>query len=193
MLRQVALVSSIDSPDLSELTQVAPALQKQATRDFGPIWNVDATVDAFASFDDVPVGYWPIILTEDVEGGVHEDKDGQPFALVQFVPQAWSLAASHECMEMLCDPSGSRLMAGQSPKNGQGRVEFLVEICDPCEAPQVAYTVNGVTVSDFYTPHYFDPVASSSLQYSFTGAITTDQRQLNLRAVLPQARMLLPR
>jgi hypothetical protein len=31
--------------------------------------------------------------------------------------------------------------------------------------------VNGVLVSDFYTPDYFDPVAVSSVRYSFTGAI----------------------
>ena len=33
------------------------------------------------------------------------------------------------------------------------------------------YTVNGVPVSDFYTPHYFDPVRIDSVRYSFTGAI----------------------
>ena len=27
-------------------------------------------------------------------------------------------------------------------------------------------------VSDFYTPHYFDPVKSTAVRYSFTGAIT---------------------
>ena len=41
----------------------------------------------------------------------------------------------------------------------------------PSEADQFAYTVNGVMVSDFYTPHYFDPVASSGVRYSYTGAI----------------------
>ena len=30
-------------------------------------------------------------------------------------------------------------------------MEFLVEVCDPCEAPGLGYTVNGVRVSDFYT------------------------------------------
>jgi hypothetical protein len=50
-------------------------------------------------------------------------------------------------------------------------VEFLVEVCDPCEDASYSYTANGVMVSDFLTPHYYDPVGSAGVQYSFTGAI----------------------
>jgi hypothetical protein len=101
---------------------------------------------------------------------VHEDKNGQPFALVQFSDD-WPLTASHETLEMLADPFGNRVVAGKSPKPGQGRVNFLVEVCDPCEDRQFAYTVNGVTVSDFYTPHFFDPLSESTVRYSYTGAL----------------------
>src|SRR5262249_52021088 len=79
--------------------------------------------------------------------------------------------ASHEALEMLADPFGNRLVAGDSPKADQGRVEFLVEVCDPSEAAQFGYTVNGLTLSDFYTPSYFDPVATPGVRYSYTGAI----------------------
>ena len=159
---------------MGELMRVAAALQKQATRDFAPIWGVKATVNAFLKLDDVPVGYWPVIVMDNIQqtgaGGVHLDRDGQPYALVQY-DEAWSLTASHECLEMLADPFGNRLAASRSVKAGQGRVEYLVEVCDPCEAPSFAYTVNGVTVSDFYTPHFFDPAASPGVRYSFTGAV----------------------
>src|SRR5437016_13918514 len=72
---------------------------------------------------------------------------------------------------MLADPFGNRLVAGQSPNEDQGRVEFLVEVCDPPEDAQFAYTSNGILVSDFLTPHYYDPVTSSGVRYSYTGAI----------------------
>jgi hypothetical protein len=75
-------------------------------------------------------------------------------------------------LEMLADPFGKRIIAGRSPKRGQGRVEFLVEVCDPCEADQFAYTVNDVLVSDFYTQRFFDPRRAEGVRYSFTGAIT---------------------
>jgi hypothetical protein len=179
LIRQVALVSEIDAVGLDELTRVSAALQKQVTRDLAPIWSVRATVDAFARLEDVPLGYWPIIVVQDVpEGaGVHLDKDGQPYALVEYGP-SWSLTASHECLEMLVDPFGDRLVAGPSVKNGQGRVEYLVEVCDPSESEAFAYTTNGVLVSDFYTPHFFDPVGSNGTRYSFGGHIQRPRQVL---------------
>ena len=173
LIRQLALVSETRRVSFSAISRVAAALQKQVTRDLAPIWEVKATVDSFAKLEDVPVGYWPILVSERDLGnaaGIHEDRQGQPFALVKF-DNGWALTASHECLEMLVDPFGNRLMAGQSPKKGQGRVEFLVEVCDPSEDTPFAYRVNGIVVSDFYTPNYFDPVAASGVRYSFTGAI----------------------
>jgi hypothetical protein len=181
ILRQVALVSETASVGISDLTQTSAALQKQATRDFGPIWDVQATVDAFDKLEHVPVGYWPILIRDDIgqpgAAGIHLDKDNQPFALVQF-SDTWQLTTSHEMLEMLADPFGNRVMAGDSPKPDQGRVEFLVEVCDPSEGAEFGYTVNGILLSDFYTPNYFDPVVAPGVRYSYTGAITEPRQVL---------------
>lgn len=179
MLQQLALVSEVASIRFDELARVSAALQKQAMRDLAPIWGVQATVDPFARLEDVPLGYWPIIVVGQVSGGagVHLDRDGQPFALVEAGP-SWSLTASHEMLEMLVDPFGNRLVAGYSPKPGQGRVEFLVEVADPSEDDDFGYTSNGILVSDFYTPHYFDPQVAPGVRYSFTGAIKEPRQVL---------------
>jgi hypothetical protein len=179
LTRQIALVSETPRVKVKDLMRVAAALQKQAMRDLNPMWKVQATVDAFASLDDVPLGYWPLIIVDDVPNaaGIHLDEDGQPYALAEAGP-GWSLTASHECLEMLVDPFGNRLVAGLSPKKGQGRVEFLVEVCDPSESKEFGYTVNGVLVSDFYAPSYFDPVAAPAVRYSFTQAITKPRQVL---------------
>lgn len=177
----VALVSESPSTTPAEVTTIAAALQKQVVRDFGPIWGVSATVSAYMSLDDVPSDAMPVVVRDDINvagaAGVHEDENGQPFALVQYSP-TWSLTASHETLEMLADPTGRFVVAGQSPKPGQGRVEVLVEVADPCEDPQFAYHVNGVLVSDFVTPHFEDPVAAASVRYSFTGAVTAPRQVL---------------
>src|SRR5262245_31915147 len=182
LLVQVALVSEISEVSASELTRVSAALQKQALRDFGPIWDIQATVDAFVRLEDVPLGYWPIIVDLEIgfpgAAGIHLDKDGQPFALVQH-SDSWALTASHRCLGMLADPFGDRVVAGDSIKPGQGRVEYLVEVSDPSEAQEFAYTANGILVSDFYTPRFFDPVATSGVRYSFTGAITEPRQVLS--------------
>jgi hypothetical protein len=181
LIAHVAIVSQVPELGLDKVAVCSAALSKQVTRDFGPLWGIQATVDAFPTLKSVPSGYWPIIIKRNINtpgaGGFHSDSNGQPFSLVQF-NKDWTLTTSHECLEMLGDPSGNRLLPGQSPKPGQGRVEFLVEVCDPSEAKQFSYTVNGVTVSDFYTPHFFDPVTSPGVRYSFTGAITAPRQVL---------------
>jgi hypothetical protein len=172
LVRHVALVVERSKVKPAEVARVAAALQKQVTRDFAPVWNVKATVDSFARLEDVPLGYWPVIIQDDVEdsAGYHDDEDGQPFALVEF-DRDWPLTASHEVLEMLADPFGRRMMAGNSPDPKQGRVAFLVEVCDPSEDAEFGYTVNGILVSDFYTPEYFEPRKIAGKQYSYTGAI----------------------
>ena len=37
----------------SQLALVSAAIQKQTSRDFGPLWNVEATVDGFDKLEDV--------------------------------------------------------------------------------------------------------------------------------------------
>src|SRR5260370_22734207 len=165
----------------------AAAIQKQITRDFAPIWQIDADVAPFGHLSDVPLEYWPVIIGGEMPIDVHgihlNQRNGQPFALVQFSDN-WTLTTSHECLEILADPSGDRIQAGNSypedstsynleadtsPKKKsrvpKGRVGYLVEVCDPCEAAQFGYSVNGVLVSDFYTPNFFDPVVVPGGRY----------------------------
>jgi hypothetical protein len=79
------------------------------------------------------------------------------------------VSLSHEVLEMIADPFGNRLVAAAHPLDAERRVKYLLEVCDPCQA--VWYPVNGVPVSDFYCPRYFDPVLPDRDRYSFTGAI----------------------
>jgi hypothetical protein len=186
LLRQVALLTTSKKVSLQELTRVSAALQRQISRDLLPIWNIQGTVDAFGSDQDVPHGYWKITVMDTVPekgaAGFHLDENEQPFADVQWSPD-WSLTASHECIEMLVDPFGHQVATGPSPKQGQGRVKFLVEACDPCEARQFAYTMNTgsgaeVLVSEFFTPEYFSPTQGSGVRYSFRGNLTGPRQVL---------------
>jgi hypothetical protein len=182
MINQVALVSQTGRATAAQLSVASAALQRQVTRDVSPIWDIEATVDAFSSLTDVPVGYWPILIKDKIPDnaqGIHKnDANGQPFALVEF-SENWILTTSHECVEMLVDPSGDRTVTSNSVAPNQGRVQYLVEVCDPSEAAAFGYTVNGVLVSDFYTPNFFDPVSAPGVRYSFTGAITSPRQVLD--------------
>jgi hypothetical protein len=181
LVRNLALVNQSKSIHAAELNEVAAALQKQITRDVSPIWNLEATINIFHTLKAIPVGYWPIIIKDNIHqagaGGFHTTKHNQPFALVEAGPD-WIISTSHETIEMLVDPSGNHIVTGDSIKPGQGRVQYLLEACDPCEAGQYAYSINGITVSDFITPHFHDPVAASGVRYSFTGSITAPRQIL---------------
>jgi hypothetical protein len=176
----VALVSDTSAVSFADVSSIAAALQKQATRDFSPVWKVSATVSAFDALESVPIDYWPVIIRDDIDqpgaAGYHTDDNGQPFSLVQADDQ-WQLTASHETLEMLADPFGNRTVAGAPPPQAPPpistlqRVLYLVEVCDPCEDPQFAYGVNGHQLSDFITPHYYDPKGASGTLYSFRGNI----------------------
>jgi hypothetical protein len=192
----VALVSLTSDVPTRSLMQVAAALQKQVTRDFGPIWGLPATVDAFEDLSSVPSDYYPIVVFGDGDElrqrlafdigeqpalqlidqfergwvtGVHLNAfTRQPFALVA-ASDTWSVAASHELLELLADTYGNRLIGAAHPTRPDVRVKYLLEVCDPCQSAW--YPVNGVRVSDFYTPRYFDPVRVGASRYSFTGAL----------------------
>ncbi len=176
----VALVSDTSTVSFADISTVAAALQKQAARDFSPLWQVNATVSAFDALESVPVDYWPVIVRDDIDqpgaAGYHTDENGQPFALVQADDQ-WQLTVSHETLEMLADPFGNRTIAGAPPPqappplSGLKRVLYLVEVCDPCEDAHFAYSVNGQQLSDFLTPHYYDPKGATGTLYSFRGNI----------------------
>lgn len=184
----VALVSDTAAVSFSDVSNVSAALQKQVTRDFGPIWGVSATVDPFENLESVPVDYWPVIIKDNIDqpgaAGYHTDNNNQPFSLVQ-ADASWALTASHECLEMLADPFGNRTIAGTPPPQASGkakklaRVVYLVEVCDPCEDDSLTYQSNGIAVSDFITPHYYEPSAALGMRYSFGGHIKAPHLVLN--------------
>lgn len=186
---QVGIVSRSNSVTLDEVVKAAAAIGVQVTRDFQAIWNVRASVTALSDPDSIPPGVWPVFIVDDVgaEGaaGLHLTDHQQPYALVE-TGDTWTLTASHECVEMLVDPSGNRLVssAAITVQNGDvadlptEKFEYLVEAADPSEAPANAYMIDGVLVSDFYTPNFYDPAVSPGVRYSFTGKITRPRQVL---------------
>jgi hypothetical protein len=128
----------------------------------------------------VPVDYWPVLVLDNIDqpgaAGFHQDEQGRPLALVQ-ADANWSLTASRETLEMLADPTRMTTVAGSPPPqapdpiSGFERVIYLEEVCDPCESEDCAYLVNGVKVSDFITPHYYDPNGAPGVRYSFRGKV----------------------
>src|ERR1700712_1847451 len=111
LTHNLALVSTSKRTKAADVATTASAIQKQATRDLGPIWGIQATVDYFQDLDSVPVGYWPIVICDKLDApgalGYHTDSHNQPISFVE-ADETWQLTCSHEAMEMLVDPWGNK-------------------------------------------------------------------------------------
>ncbi|HXJ15494.1 MAG TPA: hypothetical protein VNH19_24740 [Candidatus Limnocylindrales bacterium] len=153
---------------LAQLDSVAQALQTQLDRDFTPVWGVRALVHAIDRNQAVPHGAWPMrILDQSQAGlGVHLDNHGKPFAEIE-AGTDWTITASHELLEMLVDPLGKKLISDKDidPASDGHQVQYLVEVGDPVEV--FAYQINGVSLSDFITPEYYDLNAAPGTSYDF--------------------------
>lgn len=187
---KVGLTDTTGSIDTETMAAAAAALNVQVTRDLPQFWNVSATVAYLPDAKKIPQGYWPVQLVAELppgEGGFHLTQHNQPYAKVIATPGSneWTIDASHETIEMLIDPAGNRLQTSTAIgidrdkiTDGRGKFEYLVEACDPCEADNCAYLIDGISVSDFITPHFYDLNPAPGARYSFTGAIKTPREIL---------------
>ena len=180
---EVGLADKTGKISPSLMRAAVRALHTQVTRDLPKYWSIHAAVSWLPDAAEIPAGVWPVFLVDRLpagEGGTHLDRHNQPYAKV-IAKQGnddWTVDASHELLEMLIDPYGNRLQTGPSLKVVKGKVAeghsqfaYLVEACDPCQGYAHAYPIHGIAVSDFITPHYYDPVRTPGTRYSFTGKV----------------------
>jgi hypothetical protein len=187
---QVVIIDMTGAVDAALLHRAALAIDQQVSHHLAACWKgIDAHVTTAPSISALPPGAWPVFLLGNLppdEGGVHLDEDNQPYAKVQATNDAtWTVDASHEIIEMLVDPFGNRLRASHGIRiesgevvDGHGTFHYLVEACDPCEANAFAYEIDGIAVSDFITPHYYDGMAGTGVSYSFRGNVTRPRQML---------------
>jgi len=69
-------------------------------------------------------------------------------------PLDWTTTLSHAVLELLIDPWAALFVPGPDPRDATRTVLHSYDIFDPVET--LAYEVNGVLVSDFVTPAYFN-------------------------------------
>jgi hypothetical protein len=183
----VALVDDTGDVDAAELAKCAGSLNEQVQSDFAPIWKVAATVGAYP---EAPPSTWAVHIQKQLDQpgalGYHTDDQNQPVSYVMLT-DTWTVTVSHETLEMLADPYGSRPHGARLPEGiedqyahfglstATSHVSYLLEVCDPCEA--TSYEVGGVQLSDFLLPGWYRTSPAKSVAYSHAGGCT-DPRQV---------------
>jgi hypothetical protein len=146
----------------SEVKSVVPSLQTQLRRDFSPTWGINAKL-AFLPKKTKPSHHsWWIGIFDDRHQadylGYHDlTSKGLPLAKVfassdEEIDCEWTVTLSHELLEMLANP-GSNLFVQHEADRG---LLYPYEVCDPCEPDKFGYKVQGILVSDFVHPAWFE-------------------------------------
>ncbi len=139
------------------------ALQRQVTEHFAPAWGIDAALSLVAPGARPLAGSWWLVILDDSDQagalGYHDLTDeAMPLGKV-FVRTAqnagvkWTVTASHELLELLADPAINLTVCANENND---LVLYAYEICDPCQADEFGYTIDGVSVSDFVFPSWFE-------------------------------------
>jgi hypothetical protein len=154
-----------------ELIAGIRAVAGQVGQEFRSHWGVSAELFFSTMADSGPdpeglrdAAVFVCDKPQDAVAGYHNaNTAGVPYAFVftEFAAalgRSWTVALSHEVLELLIDPDLNQLVVGPNPADSSKNVQFLKEICDPVQAD--SYAPDGIELSNFVTPAYFKLGAS---------------------------------
>src|SRR5262245_12152838 len=159
---------------------VVPTLQVQVRRDFAPLWGIDADLTFVPKAQRPTAGSWWLVVADnsDLAGalGYHQlTPEGLPLGVVfaatdQQLGLQWTVSASHELIEMLGDPDLN--LYGFAQTGATTGTLYAYELCDPCGLDEQGYQINGVRVSNFVCPEWFESFrALGSTRFDYCGLI----------------------
>lgn len=170
----VAIINASHQLADDAAARIVDALQVQVDRDFDAWYGLSATL-VFLAYGTAPAddAIWQLVLLDNSDAagalGYHDvTKAGLPLGKafvgtdIQYGYKP-SVTISHELLEMLADPAINTTVFVQTSAV-RGRV-YAYEVCDAVEADALGYEIDGVQVSDFVTPQWFQPFPAP--QYSF--------------------------
>jgi hypothetical protein len=153
----------------AQVEAVLPALQKQVSDDFKAYWDLDCTLAFLANSQSLTHGFWQIVIIDNPDQagalGYHEMTSagtplGKVFAKLDLDSgSSWTATLSHELLEMLADPWINWCAVGNDSRI------YALEVCDAVEDDNLGYRIDGVLVSDFITPAWFEPTDSDRIDF----------------------------
>jgi hypothetical protein len=156
-----------------ELQVVIRSINRQIAEDFEPYWGFGGKLRLEGRSGEKPASDNPIDMrgdaiiyvwdTLDVGNAVGEHKkyySGIPYGFVfteisDKLHENWSVALSHEALELIGDPQLNLFAMGPHPhpKEKKRPVFHCFEVCDAVQSE--SYSIEGIEVSNFLLPLYF--------------------------------------
>jgi hypothetical protein len=164
---QISVINATTILPDAEVKAMMDAVELQIQQHFYPIWGISANL-TFVPKGSFPLkGTWQVVVANNSDQagvlGYHDiTVDGQPlgkvFAETTLQYKGFvSVTLSHEILEMLGDPDVNLLVQDLKDYNKF----WAYEDCDAVEADELGYDINGIRVSDFVTPDYFETFRKS--------------------------------
>lgn len=150
-------------PD-EELVRIVPAIQRQVTEHFQPVWGTG--VRLVLGKGRAPQEAYKIDIIDKAKSdedagflGYHFQENGYPVATIfaaedLSADKTISETLSHEVLEMLVDPALN--LYAYRPGEGRSRRDrgYFYEVCDAVQSHH--YRIDGVKVCDFVYPEWFE-------------------------------------
>ena len=154
----------------AKLLHAIRAVNLQFKEDFEPRWHFGARLELRASghvagaAEPAGAAHDGVLYVQDsatvsgAEGYHDRHKDDVPFGIVFLDVCAaagddWTVALSHEAIELVGDPMNNLLVQGPHPLDHSHLVFHMFELCDAVQSQ--TYEREGVQVSNFVLPGYF--------------------------------------
>lgn len=155
------------------------AIQIQLDRDVFPVWGISAALVWVPKGQLLPTTYYQIVFLDNTDQagalGYHETTaTGHPLAKI-FVETdlqndlSWTVTASHETIETLIDPSASLSTLVVTSSTAY---MYAYEACDAVEDDSFGYTINGILVSSFVYPAWFQPEVPTGTKLDYGNKLT---------------------
>jgi hypothetical protein len=142
----------------ADVLEATIAIQKQVVGDFSAAWDLDAKLIPVGKDGMVPADGWSIAVADTCD-----ERDALGYHMDASVPSGiigvntsrddgvpWSSVLSHEVLEMIADPYAEASIQA-------GGFMYALEVCDPVEASDSTYTIDGISLEPFVTPNWFRP------------------------------------
>ena len=153
----------------AQVEATLPSLQKQVSGDFRAYWNLDCTLTFLAREQPLTAEWWQIVVLDNPDQagvlGYHEMSRqrtplGKVFAKLDLDSgSSWTVTLSHELLEMLADPWTNWCATGSDDRI------YALEVADAVESDALGYEIDGVLLSDFVTPAWFEPTSADRLDF----------------------------
>jgi hypothetical protein len=167
----IAVIKLADWIAEAEFQRAVCAINRQITQDFMPFWGCGKPAKIYglahppeswceANADIARAdGIVYVVDRRGLERAVDHYRtraDTTPVRLAIADPAAWTAMLSHEVLELLVNPASSIYVRGPDPRVPGNAGTWLWHAYETCDAVErTVYTIAGVAVSNFVTPHYF--------------------------------------